>query len=223
MMKKVLLTSLVAAVALFGSEGHYFTQEGSERAVVIESTTANEIVLSGTRVDFHAGDQQAVVSGQFLYAGDVKMVNIPLSYKLTPHFALEASVPLVSVMNYTDPVTLEEEDNYGIGDVSVGVNANYGAFQDTFGFHFVSLRYKTSSGDETKGLGLGEDAITLSYSNTKTIADFQTFVMLSYTLNENKVLGDSSYFVLGGSMPCLLSDQVRTSAKVTNFAIEENE
>ena len=138
-------------------------------------------------------------------------------------FGFEVNMPLVSANNAYNPITYRFEDNMGLGDISFGVNYHLGALTAPAGLHIATLLYKTATGDANKGLGSDVDAISLSYKFTKIIGvKYTANTLFSYTLNDDTVSGDAYMAMLGGSMPCLFSDKVSTSTKLTYFAVADN-
>ncbi|MBU1658270.1 hypothetical protein KKG72_04360 [bacterium] len=213
-MKKISLSMLAASTLLFGFQYDYETTEF--QTYVTNQTVVNEVVSDTAMVDFATSDKTVGVTAQYIYAGDVSILNIPLSLNIGSNFGLDAMLPLIKIKNSSTG-----DDNTGIGDISVGGNFHFGMPSDVSGINVTSLRYKTTTGDDTKGLGSGYDAYTLSHRITKNIGDrFQANGLLSYTLNDEKISGNSYLVMAGGSMPCLFWDKVRTHAKITYFGVE---
>jgi hypothetical protein len=163
----------------------------------------------------------AAVGGEFIYTGDIKILNIPMGYNITQNIGIEASVPLVSVSDYQNTTTGLLDDNMGLGDISLGFNYHFGTYTSDYGLNVTTFRYKSSTGDEKKGLGLGKDAYTLSHNFAKEFSLARIHALAAYTLNDEEVLGDSLTAMLGFSRPCLLSEKVRTNMKVTYYNLAE--
>ncbi len=98
------------------------------------------------------------------------------------------------------------------------------------GLNVFTLLYKTTTGDENKGLGSGADAYSFAYKFAKRVGGkYAIHALGSYTLNNdytnqwntNIDYGDSYLVVLGGSMPCLLFEKVTTSAKLMYFHADD--
>ncbi|MBD3843192.1 MAG: hypothetical protein IE909_15190 [Campylobacterales bacterium] len=190
----------------------------TEVVATVESTTVNEVLTNTGRMDLaNDSSSKAAATGQFIYAGNIKVINLPLGYNVTENIGLEAGVPVVSVSDFG----VTKEDNMGLGDISVGANYHFGNYGSGSGLNVTTLRYKSSTGDEKKGLGLGKDSYTLSHAFAKEMGFVRAHASLSYTLNDDTVLGNSYNLMVGASRPCLLSDTVRTNAKLTYFNIDE--
>jgi len=221
-MKKVILISLFASASLFASSYHcneYNQEECTTESVTVvaDQSALNEIIISPAKMSLANNDKKAAVSAQFIYSGDVSVINIPAGYNITDNIGIEASLPIVKVSNYG----FLNESNSGLGDISVGVNYHFGNFSSEYGLNISTFRYKTTTGDENKGLGLGKSAYTLSHNFAKDLAYFRAHALFSYTLNDEKVMGDSLTAMVGFSRPCLLNDKIRTNMKLTYFNTDE--
>lgn len=175
-----------------------------------EPTTVNTIINNTNRVEFSQSGDIASASAQLINSGDVTMLNIPLAYNVTNNIGLEAGVPLA-----------KNKSNSGIGDVTLGVNYHFGHYGSAYGANVTTFTYKTTTGDENKGLGLGKPSMTLAHTFAKDLTTTYRFAaLLSYTLNDDAALGNAMSAMIGGSRPCLLSNKVRTNAKVTYYKID---
>lgn len=213
-MKKILLATALSTATLFGVEMH----ESTDAVIVAEPTTINEVSISVVRTDFATTNQTAMAMAQYINNGDVSIVNIPLGYNITDNIGLEAGVPIV------DTETFAGDEETGLGDISIGANYHFGRFSDSSGFNMTTLRYKSTTGDEDKALGTGEEAYTLSHNFAKEVgAGFRLHAMAAYTLNTGEVVGDAYTAMLGTSRPCLLVDNYRTNVKLAYLEIEEND
>lgn len=223
-MKKILLSAALMAVPMFASPyscSPDYDCPATEAVTLLEPTTVNEVVTNVGRMDFaNSSEQKAAVTGQFIYSGDAKVISLPLGYNVTENIGLEAGVPIVSV-KWINTTTFAKEDNVGLGDISVGANYHFGNYGAGSGLNVTTIRYKSSTGDEKKGLGLGKDSYTLSHAFAKDLGVVRAHASLSYTLNDDTVLGNSYNVMIGASRPCLLSDAVRTNVKLTYFNIDE--
>jgi hypothetical protein len=230
-MKKILLISLFASSALLASSYHCdaHQQDGectTETVSLIgDQSTANEIIINPSRMSLANNDKKAAVSAQFIYSGDVTVINLPAGYNVTDNIGVELNVPVVSISDFNvwNPITFqnEKESNMGLGDISVGANYHFGNFSSDYGLNVSTFRYKTTSGDELKGLGLGKDAYTFSHNFAKDTDYLRVHALLSYTLNDEKVLGDALTAMVGISRPCLLNEKLKTNIKLTYFNLEE--
>ena len=218
-MKKIIVASVLASAALFAyPHGFELESENTDNAVVAEQTTVNDITVSNIRTDFALGTHTAMASAQYIHNGDVSILNIPVGYNITDNIGVEANIPFVQVKS--DFADTER----GIGDISVGANYHFGSYESTSGLHLTTLRYKSTSGDEEKGLGIGKAAYTLSHSFAKELgAGFRGHAYAAYTLNDEEVLGDAYNVMLGASRPCLLNEKFRTNVKFAYFNMKENE
>ena len=204
--------------------------------VTNQSTVNNVIVdqLKTTTIEQSLKQQHKSreISGyagaQYIYGDKIQVFNIPLGLDVGYGFGVEANVPIVFAKKDVTP-TLEDES--GLGDVSGGLYYHFGAPSGS-GLSIVSTLYKSTTGDEKKGLGSGADAYSLSYKYAKLFEGKYTLHLLgSYTLNTDYTdqwgvktdYGDAYMGMIGGSMPCLLSDKVTTSAKLTYFHANEND
>ena len=229
-MKKILLTSLFASASLMASSYHCseYNQEECQTdtvSVVADQSVVNEIIVNPARMSLANNNKKAAVSAQFIYSGDVTVVNLPAGYNVTDKIGLELNVPMVSVSNFNvwNPITFqnEKETNMGLGDISIGANYHFGNYSSEYGLNVSTFRYKTTTGDEKKGLGLGKDAYTFSHNFAKDTKYLQLHALFSYTLNDDKVLGNAMMAMAGVSRPCLLNEKLRTNIKLTYFNIDE--
>lgn len=213
-MKKVIFSTLAASSMVYG----VYLDQNTDASVVAEQSTVNEVVSSVNTVDFATSNNTAMVAGQYINNGKVSMINIPLAYNVTNNIGLELSVPYVK-----NSVTTGKEES-GIGDISGGINYHFGDFSSKYGANVSTFRYKSTTGDENKGLGIIDEAYTISHSFAKDVgAEFRGHALLSYTINGGKVIGNSYTGMVGASHPCLLYRKVRTNAKFTYMHIDEND
>jgi len=220
-MKKIALSLLVASMSLMayddfnGEEG-----DSTDSQVYVENQTVVNNVISNTpKTNLITSDKNYGVASELINAGDITILNIPVGMKVGYGFGIEANIPLVSVTDYG----WKKEDNAGLGDISLGLNYNFGKLSDSTGLNISTVLYKTTTGDDQKGLGSGVSAVTLSHDFSKSLNEKYTVnALASYTLNDDTVLGNSYMLMAGGSMPCLISDKVKTSAKLTYFYVEDH-
>ena len=218
--------------------------DDSSTTVTNQSTVNNIIVdqIKTTAVEQSIEQQQKQQNGlqksrgstfsgyagaQFVYSSsDTQIFNIPLGLGVGYGFGVEVNVPIVFTKGVDLSSTSSEKKNYsGLGDISAGINYHFG-LPSTNGLSIVTVLYKSTTGDEKKYLGSGADAYSFSYKYLKRLGGKYSLHLLgSYTINgdytdqyNTKVdYGDAYMAMIGGSMPCLLSDKVTTSAKVTYF------
>ncbi len=244
-MKRLIKHSIVAALALALPSG-LLASDGSsedsteETTLVTNQSTVNTVVvdqLKTTSIEQSISQQESQTStsaqpktktfsgyagAQYIYSDKIQIFNIPLGMQVGYGFGVEANVPVVFV---DKDVSASGKSESGIGDISAGINYHFGTPASN-GLSIVTVLYKSTTGDEKKSLGSGADAYTLSYNYTKLFNGKYTLHLIgSYTLNSDYTnqwntkidYGDSYMAVIGGSMPCLLSDKVTTSAKLTYF------
>lgn len=227
-MKKGLVLLAMSSIALFGSCDIYDGQVSGDckaaaetQVFVTNQTVVNNIIVDTPKTDLITQDKSFGASAQYINAGEVSMINIPLGINIGSNFGVETNIPVVSVKGFVNPNSFQKEDNFGLGDVSVGGNFHFGMITQE-GLNITTLLYKTTTGDEDKGLGSGKDAVTLSHKFVKYVTDRATVnALLSYTLNDDAVSGNAYMAMIGGSMPCLLNDDIITNAKVTYFHTDE--
>ena len=219
-MKKITLSLLALSATLFSYDNYYEgNHETTEGQVYVQSqTVVNTVIADTPKVDLIKSEKTTRATAQYINVGDISIINIPIGFQLSSSFGIEASIPLVSVTDYG----WQKEDNTGLGDISAGVNYNFSS--DSLGLNITTISYKSTTGDIEKGLGSDMSAVTIAHAISKTVSDnFTANGSFSYTINEDdKVLGNSYLAIVGGSMPCLLSNKVTTSAKLTYFSVAEN-
>lgn len=212
-MRKILLAATLSTASLFGVSLY----DNTDAVVIAEPATINEVSIATVRTDFASNKQTAMAMAQYIHSGDVSVVNIPLGYNVTQNIGLETGIPIVQNKTFAN-------DETGLGDISVGVNYHFGDFSSASGLNMTTLRYKSSTGDENKGLGTGEDAYTLSHNFAKEVgAGFRLHALAAYTLNGGEIVGDSYNAMLGASRTCLLEESLRTNVKVTYLHMDEND
>ena len=222
-MKKITSLLLVTSVALLAA-GHQQTSDCSvTRSYIQNQVIVNNIVADTPKTNLITSGQSFAFGAQYIYANDISILNIPVGMQIGYGFGFEVNIPLVSANSVYNPMTYRFEDNMGLGDISFGPNYHLGALTAPMGLHVATLLYKTATGDVNKGLGSDVDAISLSYKFTKMIdTKYTVNTLFSYTLNDDTVSGDAYMAMIGGSMPCLFSDEISTSTKLTYFAVADN-
>ena len=250
-MKKMMRFSIVTVMLLTLPQGLIASDNADtteETTSVTNQSTVNNIVvdqLKTTTIEQSIEQQQTsqnedqkqqpqsrrmsgYAGAQYVYGDKVQIFNIPLGLDVGYGFGVEANVPIVFAKKDVTPTF---EDESGLGDVSAGLYYHFGLPSGS-GLSIISVLYKSTTGDDKKGLGSGADAYSISYKYAKRFAGKYTLHALgSYTVNNDKdpdviggtlSYGDSYMAMIGGSMPCLLSDKVTTSAKVTYFHADDN-
>ncbi len=205
----------------------YVTNQSTVNNVVVDQLKTDTIEKSleqGKR--FKSGGANGYAGAQYIYADKVRMFNIPLGMDVGYGFGIEANVPVVFAKKEISGTGKDEE---GLGDISGGFYYHFGT-PSSSGLSILSFLYKSTSGDENKGLGSGADAYSVSYKYARRFNGRYTWHLLgSYTLNNDYTdqygaqieYGDAYMAMIGGSMPCLISDKVTTSAKLTYFHADE--
>lgn len=219
-MKKIALSLLVASMSLMAYDNYESHSENTDSKVYVQSQTiVNNVVADAPKTNFITSGRSFGAAAQYVNAGDVTILNIPLAMKIASGFGLEINIPLVSVTDYG----WKKEDNTGLGDISIGGTYNFGSTNESTGLNITTLLYKTATGDVVKGLGTDVDAISLTHKFSKNInSKYTANALVAYTLNDDTVSGDSYMLMAGASMPCLISDKVKTSAKLTYFSVAEH-
>lgn len=229
------LFSLSVVFALFGNGSALvaYTGENSDSSegttTVINQTTTNQIVADSVKTQTVVtsetkrgeGKTLGYAAAQFVYYDKVKVFNIPVGYNVGYGFGIEATIP---VMFVSQDISATNQDEKGLGDIALGVNYHFGLPNASIGLNIVSFNYKTTTGDEKKSLGSGAPAYILNYKYMKEVDKYMLHLQGSYTFNDKATInnttfdyGDSYLISAGGSMPCLLSDKITTSAKLTYF------
>ena len=252
-MKQIIRQSIVGMILLTMPQMMFaYNDQGDEStenttSVTNQSTVNNVIVdqLKTTTIEQSIEHQQTpssetkkrsasrgmsgYVGAQYVYGDKIQIFNIPLGLDVGYGFGVEANVPIVFADADVTPWNVGDEK--GLGDISAGLYYHFGTPSGS-GLSIVSALYKSTTGDEKKGLGSGADAYSFSYKYAKRFAGKYTLHLLgSYTLNSDYTdefgtktdYGDAYMGMIGGSMPCLLSDKVTTSAKLTYFHANEND
>ncbi|EDZ62773.1 hypothetical protein SMGD1_2783 [Sulfurimonas gotlandica GD1] len=221
-MKKITISLLVATTLLFGAsyDPHANFPSNSDKTdqqtYVTNQTVVNDIITTPTKVEFINSGKLAGVGVQIISAGDIKVLNIPVGVNIGSNFGIEANVPILRVYN-----AMLDEENTGLGDVSIGGNFHFGKYSDMMGNNITTLLYKTITGDEDKGLGTIRQSTTLSHRVTKYMdGRYQAHGLVSYTVNDDLDSGNAYMLMAGGAMPCLMTDKVTTNAKLTYFHVD---
>ena len=237
MNKKIVLSILAATSLLYGYNDGYDSDDSSEESTLVKNqTVVNNIIADATKTDLAENDKHAGMGGttkrfaataQYIYSDKINIFNIPLGMNVGYGFGVEVNVPVVLVDKEASPTG---ENESGLGDISAGINYHYGFMAAPSGLSIFTVLYKTTTGDEKKGLGSGADAYSFSYKYAKSFGKYALHALGNYTINNtydgtgwSVDYGDSYMAMIGGSMPCLLSDKVTTSAKLNYFHGDENE
>ena len=204
-MKKITLALFACSVLLSAAPwGHHHIN--SEFAT--QQMFTNDIIDNTDQIEFVNSDKQLGATGTLEIGDDIDLIDLSMRYQPIDHLGFDIRLPVVS----NDIV-----DEFGIGDFSLSANYHFGRPEEDFGTNITTLRYKTTSGDEDKGLGTGEGSFTLTHTTAKDIAGgFRLHGLLTYTFNSGNI-DDSFALMFGGSHECLLSEYVTTNAKITYF------
>jgi hypothetical protein len=199
-MKKVLLAVGLGYASLHAYCDPYMAAHGmcteSASSPVVINNVVEPMRVDAPRTILSTSNKSAAVSAEYIYSDDYKVLNIPLGVNLGTHFGAEAILPLVTVKN-----NVTGDTNTGMGDILVGGNYHFGAVDANSGVNITSLLLKTTSGDTNKQLGTGKNAYTLSHKFEKNAyKDIDANLLLSYTMNDKSVSGNSYLAAVGGSM-----------------------
>lgn len=194
----------------------------------LKSTTIEQSVEQQSQKEQRSRAMSGYAGAQYIYGDNIQIFNIPVGLDVGYGVGVEANVPVVFVKQKVSGTGQNEK---GLGDISAGLYYHFGTPSGS-GLSIVSVLYKSTTGDDKKGLGSGADAYSVSYKYAKRIAGKYTLHALgSYTINNDKDpdqfggtlgYGDSYMAMIGGSMPCLLNSKVTTSAKLTYFHADDN-
>lgn len=221
----------VGALLVYGTSNLYaypFGESGSSETTteITNQSNLQEIIVDNVKTlsieeSIAANKNVGYIAAQYIYNDKVKAFNIPLGYMFDNGFGIEVNIPYMFVDKH---ITRTGNNENGLGDISLGVNYHLGTVDSSTGLNLFTLRYKTTTGDEDSTLGSGASAYTISYKFLKSLDVYKLHFQGDYTFNNDATIGGvnynygDSYFVsVGGSMPCILSDKVRTSAKLTYF------
>ncbi|OQX60178.1 MAG: hypothetical protein B5M52_00855 [Helicobacteraceae bacterium 4484_230] len=204
-MKKIVVTLFACSILLSAApwERHHIN---SEFATL--QTFTNDIIDNTDQIEFANSDKQLGTTGAVQVGDDINLLDLSMRYQPIDHLGFDIRLPVVSN---------DIADEFGIGDFSLSANYHFGQPEADFGTNITTLRYKTTSGNEDKGLGTGEGSFTLTHTTAKDIAGgFRLHGLLTYTLNSGDI-DDSFAVMFGGSHECLLSEYVTTNVKITYF------
>ncbi len=224
-MKKVIATLALGAVALLASPGHgdgcvynWATGEYDCPAMSVSGTSElatlqtykNEIVDHTNQVEFaKKGEGAMAVSATASFGKDIHYVDIVPRYNPTGNLGFDVRFPLIQN---------GESDEFGIGDISASSNYHFGNLQGDYGFNLTTLRYIAATGDDEKGLGMGEGAVALTHTLVKDItADVRVHGLVNYTMIMGDI-DDSMALMAGVSHMGLIPSVAAVNAKFTYFA-----
>ncbi len=226
--------SLMATESLFAEyNGYYDSYDSSSSSdattSVTNQTTTNDVIGDSVKNEAIVASLKkgtlnkpfGYAATQFVYNNKVKIFNIPIGYYNIGHgFGVEATIPIVSI---DKEISRTGKSERGVGDIAVGVNYHFGEF-DTSGLSFISFSYKSKTGNEKKSLGSGAYAYITNFKYLKGFDKYMFHFQGTYTINNDATIngtrydyGNSYLISTGGSMPCLLSNKITTSAKLTYF------
>ena len=214
-MKKITLALLASASLLMASDHH----EEPNNELVTYQTFTNDIIDNTNQVEFVNSGKKMGATGIVGVGDKHNIIDLALRYQPIDHLGFDIRLPIQD-NDFTDET--------GIGDASVSVNYHFGQFADTFGTNIFTFRYKSTSGDEDKGLGTGEDAYTLTYTMANEITDDVRFYgLLTYTMNPGEYTDSTTGTVIdyddsyAGMLGASYESTVSTNAKVTYFGQDD--
>ena len=200
-MKKVLLVSMLASVGLFAFP--------SDSTLISDQTSTNDIMNVSNKIDFVSGKNEKQVGGQLIFAEDLMILNVPMSFRMNDAVTVDLNVPIINAQGGSGVA-----DSTDIGDVSIGANYQSGDYTSDTGLHLTTIRYKSTTGDATRFLGSGKPAYTVAYNYAKNNSDeLRLNAYASYTLNDKFVTGDA--ISLMGGATYKLSDQRDAHVKLS--------
>ena len=205
-MKKITVAFFASSALLLAAHWEHHHEASSEFATLQMFT--NDIIDNTHQIEFANSDKQLGGTGTVEVGDDVDLLDLSVRYQPIDHLGFDARLPVISN---------DIADEFGVGDFSLSANYHFGQPDADFGTNITTLRYKTTSGNEDKGLGTGEGSFTLTHTTAMDIAGgFRLHGLLTYTLNSGDI-DDSFGVMFGGSHECLLSEYVTTNAKITYF------
>ncbi|RLA72663.1 MAG: hypothetical protein DRG24_02345 [Epsilonproteobacteria bacterium] len=211
-MKKITLALLACSALLTASSGHdHGHGKTSEQATL--QTFTNDIIDNTTQVEFANSDKKMGATAIVGVGDEHNVLDLALRYQPINHLGFDIRLPIVDN---------EVTDENGIGDFSASANLHFGKFSDTMGTNIFTFRYKSTSGDEEKGLGSGADAYTVTYTMANDLSSHIRFYLLgTYTFNsdddsdsKNVIEYEDAY---AGMLGLSYESTVSTNTKVTYF------
>lgn len=204
-MKKIVLLLTVATTFALASDHHH--GPSTSQLVTLE-TFKNDIIDHSNQVEFaNKGADAVAVTGAISLGSDIKLIDVVPRYNPTKNLGFDARLP---IMQNSDT------DKFGIGDISLSGNYHFGNLGSEYGTNITTLRYKTSTGSDTDGLGTGEGAITLTHTLAKNLDnDLRFHGLLTYAMNMGDI--DDAIAAMVGISHTGLIDNVATNSKVTYY------
>jgi hypothetical protein len=218
-MKKIVLATIVLvssswAYSPYSSEGETLIGDQSQVTTIVNNPVSTAITLKSK-------NKTSSAAGDVITSGDVKLVNIPIAYKLSDNLMVVGAVPYLKVPG-----------NSGLGDASIGVNYLKG--KDASDMIAAEARLKIATGDETNGLGTGADSLLFAGTYSKAKGEYTVLATGSYTLNSifsanvptytgETTYGDVINVSAGVSRECIFSKKVITSARISYMSQEADE
>jgi len=176
------------------------------RVLIQDQTLVNDVIFNAPTQT----KESKSASVQAIKNDDISIVNIPYSMEIQDNLKVSFALPIVST-----------DDDTGLGDISIGSEYTFGDTSWGFGQNSTKIRYKSTAGDEKKGLGSGESAFTLTHKIGKQLNDiYLVHGLLSYTFN-NGNYGNSYTLVGGVQKPCIFNDKIDTNIKLSYFSSGE--
>lgn len=219
-MKKILLSSALVTATLFGAT---YT-EGESHTLIVNQNTINDVLdvpqITESKVVKADGSKveqvqiQMSAAGQYVTTAGVSILNIPISYKLSDSMTMDITIPHLSVDTGAGV-------NSGLGDMAFGTTIQLKDAPKILGDNRVQIKYKTTSGDSSRGLGSGATNIMLSHKLNKMFTTASLSTAISYTQNSETVTnikyGDAVSWAVGGKYYNIANQNVDLSAKFSYF------
>jgi len=203
-MKKITLALLACSALLMASRDHGTT---SEQATL--QTFTNDIIDNTNQVEFANSDKKMRATGIVGVGDEHNIIDLALRYQPIDHLGFDIRLPIQEN---------EISDETGIGDASASVNMHFGQTTDSMGTNIFTFRYKSTSGDEDKGLGTGADAYTLTYTMANDLTEHVRFYGLAtYTFNTDDKNDNEIEDAYAGMLGTSYESTVSTNMKMTYF------
>ncbi len=210
-MKKVILSLTLASTVLLSS-GYTYDEHGHEHLGTAEIATLevfkNDIIDNSNQIEFATKKEGTVaVSGTLSIGNEIKYFDITPRYNITENIGLDARLPIVQN---------SDTDKFGIGDFSVAGNYHFGNPGSQYGTNISTLRYKSSTGSDTDGLGTGEGTISLTHTLAKNLQNsLRVHGLVTYQMNMGDI--DDAIAIMGGLSHTNLIDYAIVNTKLTYY------
>jgi len=185
--------------------------------IIYDQNIVNEFMNHELKFNLANKRRGALASqSQYIYNGDYTLVNLPFAYNISRKIGVEINTPIISI----GKSKYHEKAEIGLGDISLGVNYNFGKYSSQYGSNITTFRLKTTTAKEEKGLGTGLEAYTISHNFAKDIKNIRMYALLAYTINDDSI-GDTLNLMVAGKRECFLSDKITTTAKLAYTTIKK--